>query len=72
MEPCPHIANCEMYALLKLSGSLELWQSRYCRTDYTQCARYRLAQQNKPVPINLMPNGALLRASSGTTPKADR
>lgn len=60
-----------MYALLKLGGSLETWQSRYCRADYSVCARYRLAQQNKPVPLNLMPNGARLRASSGSTPKTE-
>lgn len=60
---CSHIASCKMYALLKLAGSLETWQARYCRADYTQCARYKLALEGRPVPLNLMPNGALLKTS---------
>lgn len=53
--------SCPMYSLLKLSGTLKTWQSRYCQADYAQCARYRLSQQGQSVPQNLMPNGALLR-----------
>jgi hypothetical protein len=58
-----------MYALLTLSGTLKTWQSRYCCADYEQCARFKLSKQGKRVPINLMPNGALLRtrANSGPT-----
>lgn len=52
-----------MYALLKLGGTLRTWQTRYCCSDYTQCARYKLSTQGKRVPINLMPNGAILRTS---------
>lgn len=52
-----------MYALLKLAGSLETWQSRYCRADYSQCARHKLSSEGKPVPINLMPNGAFLKTA---------
>ena len=58
---CTHISSCQMYVLLKLAGSLETWQARYCRADYTQCARFKLAADGKPVPINLMPNGAFLK-----------
>lgn len=62
MDPdCPHISSCEMYALLKLSGTLKAWQARYCRADYAQCARYRASQDGRRVPANLMPNGVLLR-----------
>jgi hypothetical protein len=60
---CSHIPSCQMYALLKLAGSLETWQARYCRADYTQCARYKLATEGRPVPINLMPNGAFLKTT---------
>jgi hypothetical protein len=50
-----------MYKLLKLSGSLKIWQSRYCMSaSHTECARYKLSLTGKPVPINLMPNGATL------------
>jgi hypothetical protein len=53
-----------MYALLKLSGTLKTWQSRYCQADYTECARYKLSTLGKPVPQNLMPNGATLRLAN--------
>ena len=64
---CPHVPTCRMYALLKLAGSLETWQARYCMAGYTQCARYKLALEGRSVPINLMPNGAYLRTA--TTPE---
>ena len=54
--------TCEMYKLLKLSGTLRTWQTRYCKADYRACARYQLSAEGRPVPINLMPSGALLRA----------
>jgi hypothetical protein len=66
MDPqCPHAARCEMYDLLQLSGTLATWKINYCSADFTRCARYKLAAENKPVPINLMPNGVRLRTSSG-------
>ena len=58
-----------MYELLTLSGTLRTWQSRYCKADYEQCARHRLSVEGKPVPQNLMPNGALLRLAQ--MPKSD-
>jgi hypothetical protein len=63
---CPHVRGCEMYGLLKLSGTLKAWQSRYCRAEFAQCARYQASLAGRRVPANLMPNGALLR----TEPKA--
>jgi len=63
---CSHISSCEMYALLKLSGTLKAWQARYCRADYTTCARYQASLQGRRVPTNLMPNGALLRTEPKT------
>lgn len=62
-DDCSHIETCEMYKLLRLSGTLKAWQNRYCRSDYKACARYRLALEQKPVPINLMPSGAYLRTA---------
>jgi hypothetical protein len=61
---CPHAVSCEMYDLLKLSGTLATWKINYCSGDYSRCARYELAARGRPVPINLMPSGALLRHQS--------
>lgn len=63
-KDCPHMGNCPMYSLLKLSGTLKTWQSRYCQAEYTECARYKLSLSGKSVPQNLMPNGATLRLSN--------
>ncbi len=53
-----------MYSLLRLSGTLETWQSRYCKAEYSECARYKLNLAGRNVPQNLMPNGALLRLAN--------
>jgi hypothetical protein len=50
-----------MYGLLKLSGTLATWKINYCNGDYARCERHKLSTLGRPVPINLMPNGALLR-----------
>jgi hypothetical protein len=63
---CPHMSSCEMFGLLKLSGSLELWKGRYCSAEYQQCARYKMSLEGRQVPINLMPNGVYLRAHNKT------
>jgi len=62
-ESCPHMTSCEMYVLLKLSGSLKTWQTRYCRADYKDCARFRMSLEGRRVPLNLMPNGAFLKSA---------
>lgn len=53
-----------MYSLLRLSGTLKVWQTRYCQAEYQACARYTLSLLGKPVPQNLMPNGATLRQAT--------
>lgn len=57
---CPHMLSCPMYKLLTYAGTLATWKIRYCQGPYTTCARYKLSVVGNPVPINLMPNGALL------------
>ena len=64
---CPHMSACQMYELFTLAGTLATWKINYCTGEYQRCKRYQLASEGKPVPVNLMPNGALLRKSlSGT------
>ncbi len=62
---CPQAQSCEMYGLFALSGTLALWQVRYCEADYSTCARYQKLSRNEPVPRNLLPNGSLLRKGGG-------
>jgi len=49
-----------MYPLLKLSGTLKTWQTRYCSGDFRQCKRYERTARGLPVAPDLMPNGVLL------------
>jgi hypothetical protein len=58
---CPNMTNCEMYRVFTLAGALEVWKLNYCRADYARCERYKRTIAGQPVPVNLMPNGALLR-----------
>jgi hypothetical protein len=50
-----------MYQVLSLAGTLKAWQVRYCQSEFTTCARYQRSAEGRHVPINLMPNGALLK-----------
>ena len=59
-----------MYALLKLSGTLATWKINYCNADFSRCERYRLSSAGRPIPVNLMPNGALLRFQNNAATSA--
>jgi hypothetical protein len=54
-----------MYALFKVAGTLAVWKMNYCNADYARCERYKLSALGKRVPINLMPNGVLLKHLAG-------
>jgi len=55
------MVDCEMYKLLRLSGTLKAWQNRYCCADFEACARFRRSASGLRVPLNLMPNGGFLQ-----------
>lgn len=50
-----------MYALFTEAGTLGAWKELFCKADYTRCARYKASELGHPVPINLLPNGDLLK-----------
>lgn len=56
-----HQATCAMYSLFQHAGTLAVFQMRYCNGAYTECARYKRASEGLAVPLNLMPNGQLLK-----------
>ncbi len=58
---CPHAETCAMYPLLAMSGTLDVWRSKYCNKDYKNCERYKRQARGAPVPAQLMPNGVMLR-----------
>jgi hypothetical protein len=69
---CPHERGCEVYPLFSISSALQTWKIMYCHSDFSRCKRYKLASEGKPVPLNLLPNGVLLRkpgAGGGGEPR---
>lgn len=53
--------GCELFPLFNLEASLKTWQIRYCTADFSECARYQMAQRGERPPITLLPSGKLLR-----------
>ena len=54
-----------MYSLFSYAGTVGAWKARYCTAEYDECARYQRARAGRDVPINLMPNGVLLKKAGG-------
>jgi hypothetical protein len=52
-----------MYSVFQHTGTLSAWKALYCTSRYEGCARYERLTLGHPVPVNLMPNGALLKAT---------
>lgn len=61
MPQCPHEASCRLFPLFSMSGTLAVWKTNYCRSDYTRCARYQRSLREEWVPANLLPSGVLLK-----------
>ena len=58
---CPQVRNCPMYALFRDAGTLKIWQMRFCSAEFKACERYKRSVQGRPVPLNLLPNGEVMR-----------
>ncbi|HEX9626572.1 MAG TPA: ankyrin repeat domain-containing protein [Acidiferrobacterales bacterium] len=59
---CSHSKHCELFAQFALNPALKIWQTHFCEAEFTQCARFQLSKQGKPVPLNLLPNGKKVEA----------
>jgi hypothetical protein len=67
---CPETGRCGLYARLRASSSLAVWQTLFCNSGFHRCVRYRMSMSNALVPIDLLPDGltrlpATLRGASG-------
>jgi hypothetical protein len=58
---CPHARSCPLFPQFALKSFLSYWRASYCDADFTRCARHRLASQGKPVPLNLLPSGNMMK-----------
>ena len=58
---CPHATGCELYSQFLIESTLKVWKIMYCEASrHTQCARYKLVEEGKPVPLKLLPSGKVL------------
>ncbi|HSM92366.1 MAG TPA: hypothetical protein VLT47_05710 [Anaeromyxobacteraceae bacterium] len=57
---CPRIDSCPLFKQFQMKAALRVWQGYYCEGDQTRCERWKLVSANKPVPMNLLPNGRTL------------
>ena len=59
---CPHTRTCPLFRQFTQNSLLEFWKDRFCNVEsrYPDCARYKLSEAGKPVPLTLMPNGSEL------------
>jgi hypothetical protein len=60
---CPHSAGCPLYPQFTMASFLRYWRTSYCDADFKRCARYRLSEEGKPVPVNLLPSGNLMKVA---------
>jgi len=60
--PCPHLESCVLFPKFASNPVLHVWQTYYCRARFESCARFKLANQGRPVPVTLLPNGKEMAA----------
>jgi len=55
---CPHLSTCVIFERFRVDGNKSVWISSYCRGPMqADCARKKLRDTGKPVPITMLPNG---------------
>lgn len=56
-QHCPKIAKCPMFPLFRRKVVLRIFQIRYCESDFTECARYRMATAGTMPDPRMLPDG---------------
>ncbi len=60
-QTCPNLARCPFFNKV-MDSTAEILKRKYCKGDYTKCARYQRKQKGMPVPDELWPNGQMMKA----------
>jgi len=63
MPTCPHAGQCPMFPLLEMHARHEL-KSLYCDGKFERCERTKRSRDRRIVPMNLLPDGKMLGAST--------
>ncbi|HNY32136.1 MAG TPA: hypothetical protein PKO15_14730 [Fibrobacteria bacterium] len=60
MSECPSLPRCPFFQdkMANKPATANLMKSKYCQTDNSQCARWKVSQAKLPggVPADLFPN----------------
>ena len=64
MPGCTRQSDCPLFERFIISGSANIWRRLYCDKEekFKTCARYEAGVNGRTVPVNLLPNGQLLRS----------
>ncbi len=63
MASCPRITGCPLFQQFSMKAALRVWMGQYCESQFSRCERLRLATSGKEVPLNLLPNGRMLKVA---------
>lgn len=63
-KTCPQLDSCPMFRLLTVAGTGEVWKMNYCESTFERCERYKRTQAGESVPLEMMPNGKILKIRS--------
>ncbi len=56
-QECPLLIDCPIFERFRSEGLKNIWINRYCRGSKADtCARKKLREAGKDVPITLLPN----------------
>jgi hypothetical protein len=71
MTACEKITGCPLFKQFSINASLRVWTSRYCERDFATCERLKLSKEGRQVPLNLLPNGRMLKVAIETANLSD-
>ncbi len=62
MSECPNLVKCPIFNKFRSEGMANMWIRSYCKDNFDNCKRKKLKDQNKEMPITLLPNGSHLQS----------
>ncbi len=61
---CRYRDDCRMFQYIREQGDRLALTATYCDSyAYTECVRFKLRSQGRPVPLDLLPDGSTITAN---------
>ncbi|OYT53698.1 MAG: uracil-DNA glycosylase [Candidatus Altiarchaeales archaeon ex4484_2] len=58
-DTCRWYPLCPMKRFFEEGRLDEKWIKEYCKGNYRECVRYRMEDEGKPHPDNMLPDGSI-------------